>query len=177
MEVPMKGESEKNKRKLTLAVDPEVVRRAKAAGINISALTETLLRAITFEPAGNTDEDLRKAYQSLFKIMAYLLMKYQASLTVGEFKNKANKILSQIVLDWDYESADFALYTNDSTSFQPVDLGICIISDALYDPQRILENLIMTLIEKAEANKEKIDQLKFALRFLKALSEEVDNKR
>ncbi|HEY7082586.1 MAG TPA: hypothetical protein VH500_23085, partial [Nitrososphaeraceae archaeon] len=42
---------------------------------------------------------------------------------------------------------------------------------SLYKPTKILNNLILTLIESAEQNKEKMKELEMALRLVKALSD------
>jgi post-segregation antitoxin (ccd killing protein) len=42
------------KQKLTLGIESGIIDKAKAAGINISAITEHLLRSITYDPKGDT---------------------------------------------------------------------------------------------------------------------------
>ncbi|MGB7955158.1 MAG: hypothetical protein WCF23_14365 [Candidatus Nitrosopolaris sp.] len=47
----------------------------------------------------------------------------------------------------------------------------------LYDPRKIVEILISEFIKAAEQNKDKIDRLKFALRFVKLLSTEEEEQK
>jgi hypothetical protein len=52
------------KQRLTFdIINKNVIQRAKAAGINVSAVTEYLLKAITHQPDnGNTRDDLVRVY-------------------------------------------------------------------------------------------------------------------
>ena len=52
------------------------------------------------------------------------------------------------------------------------DVSVEAVLDYLYEPMKILENAIAVLTELAEANKEKIAELKVALRLIKALSDD-----
>ena len=78
------------KEKLTLDIDKNVIQRAKAAGINVSAVTEYLLNAITHQPNyGNTRDDLVRVYEVLFCNAWSLLAKYDQiggyDIDVGEY--------------------------------------------------------------------------------------------
>src|SRR5881296_3676168 len=72
------------KQKLTLALNGEVIEKAKAAGINISAVTEQILKTMTFEPKGNTKKDLIKSYTMLFESIKPVLDRYDAEMVVGK---------------------------------------------------------------------------------------------
>jgi hypothetical protein len=50
------------------------------------------------------------------------------------------------------------------------DVSVEAVLDYLYEPMKILENAIAVLTELADANKEKIAELKVAQRLIKALS-------
>src|ERR671931_580980 len=81
MEVKRKRE----KQKLTLGVDKEVIERAKATGINISAITEELLKSVTYEPKDKGERDVMIAYENLFKFMEPLVRKYDLEVEVGRY--------------------------------------------------------------------------------------------
>ena len=78
-------QSKEQKQKLTLTVDRDVIEKAKAEGINISAITEQLLRAVTYQPNdGNTIDDVHKAYSALFSEVQTILKQYCTSIMVGD---------------------------------------------------------------------------------------------
>jgi Post-segregation antitoxin CcdA len=73
METPKIAKDKTEKQKLTLGIDRGIIDRAKAAGINISAITEHLLRSITYDPKGDTTETVVKAIKNklTFKKLSY----------------------------------------------------------------------------------------------------------
>ncbi len=75
------------KRKLTLSVDAETVERAKGLGINISDLTEQVLRSFTFKAGDDPDETVRHQREELFNSMIPLLRRYRTKIKVGEWAN------------------------------------------------------------------------------------------
>jgi Post-segregation antitoxin CcdA len=158
------------KQKLTLGLSKEVIDKAKAAHINISAVTEQVLRAFTYEPEGYTQDDIANAYAELFKSMQPVLKKYGATVTVGENANQPNEPPYDIFLD------NGELFIDDGMGYEPGEMPISVsISEALpylYNPAQILEEMIKSLIRAAERNKEKLQAFKFASRFLRLLSEE-----
>lgn len=83
IETPKIARDKTEKQKLTLGIERGIIDKAKAAGINISAITEHLLRSITYDPKGDTTEDVANAYQALFNATWPLLDKYDATLGVG----------------------------------------------------------------------------------------------
>jgi hypothetical protein len=83
IETPKIAWDKTEKQKLTLGIERGIIDKAKAAGINISAITEHLLRSITYDPKGDTTEDVANAYQALFNATWPLLDKYDATLGVG----------------------------------------------------------------------------------------------
>jgi len=75
---------EKEKKKLTLSVDSEIVDKArKDPDINISEITEKVLRAFTTSSKTADKEKLYQMYQELFKLMSPLLKKFQVKTPVA----------------------------------------------------------------------------------------------
>jgi hypothetical protein len=60
---------------------------------------------------------------------------------------------------------------NDANKVEPA-VSVEAVLDYLYEPMKILENVIAVLTELAGANKEKIAELKVAQRVVKALSDD-----
>ena len=157
------------KQKLTIGLSKEVIDRAKAARINISAVTEQVLRALTYEPAGYSNDDVADAYDRLFNSMLPVLDKYGTSVTVGlhtDFSNIKGDPY-EIILD---NHGKLSIWKDD----EEMDPSISITEALpfLYDVPGILEALMQSLITAAERNKNKLQTFKFASRFLKMLSED-----
>lgn len=163
------------KQKLTIGLSKEVIDRAKAARINISAVTEQVLRALTYEPAGYSNDDVADAYDKLFKSMLPVLDKYGAfDVMVGQHTNYSDMAGEfPIILDGQSTVAHPELLIW-SPDFLEVEASISITEALpyLYDPLTILEDLMESLIRAAEVNKNKLQTFKFASRFLKMLSED-----
>ena len=72
------------KQKLTLSVDSETIDQAKALGLNISELTERVLRSFTTQEPENTAEDaLQNQRTMLFGEMVPMLKRFGAEVHVG----------------------------------------------------------------------------------------------
>ena len=150
------------KQKLTLGINKDVIIKAKEVGINISEITEQVLKSILYGPIGNTKQDLIEAYRSLFDFAKLALQRYNTNFEVGI------KGGSSIVLDYNngfiYQDAKKPHITHNIS-----------LSDAipyLLPTKNIIENLILATTEGKEKNKERIKELKLALRLVKALFDE-----
>jgi hypothetical protein len=165
----------KQKQKLTLGLNKDVIERAKAAGINISEVTEQVLRALTYDPKGNTIYDVIEGYEKLFRCIAPILRRYDRSILVGMHKiyqsiDDNNKTIElPIELVYDTTLLEYGPPPN-TGDYKVVEVDEVVY--ALDEPTKILENLILSVIQAAEENKEKIKELQFALRFVKTLFEE-----
>jgi hypothetical protein len=73
------------KQKLTLSVDAETVERAKSLGINISDLTEQVLKSFTFKPEDAQSEAIERQRKELFDSMSPLISRYKLRVPVGVY--------------------------------------------------------------------------------------------
>src|SRR2546428_5930576 len=71
-----------SKSKLTLSVDTETVDKAKKLGINISEITETVLKTFT-QSKDESRYDIQSGYERLFAAMMPLLKEYKTAMIVG----------------------------------------------------------------------------------------------
>jgi hypothetical protein len=164
----MDGQDSKEKSKLTLSLNKDVIQRAKAAGINISEITEKLLTAVTLTPHGSSYDDVAEAYGEFLKSIKGILEKYNA----------------EVIVEKKGEPPQYIIFLNDMGLWHSFynekedDVEYDLIEDPkraisfLGDPVKLLENIINSLIVAAERNKEQITRLEFALKLVKALSEE-----
>ena len=77
------SETIEQKQRLTLGIDKEVIERAKEVGINISAITEQLLKSVPDDPKDASKDDVKKAYEELFRSTEPLIKKYDLHVDVG----------------------------------------------------------------------------------------------
>jgi post-segregation antitoxin (ccd killing protein) len=165
------------KQKLTLdIINKNVIQRAKAAGINVSAVTEYLLNAITHKSNdnGNTRDDLVRVYEVLFSNAWSLLAKYDHmggyDIDVGEYGYDVEKRLKKVIC-FDTLMGLSICYEDHGNPIE-ADIPVDRVLNVLYEPIKIIENIIISLTYAAETNKEKLAELKSALQLVKASSDE-----
>jgi hypothetical protein len=163
------------KQKLTLDIDKNVIQRAKAAGINVPAVTEYLLKAITYQPNnGNTRADVVRVYEALFSKAWSLLAKYDRmggyDVDVGECGYDSEKGLKKVIC-FDTLMGLSICYEDHGNPIE-ADIPVDRVLDVLYEPTKIIENIIISLTYAAETNKRKLDELESVLQFVKTLSDE-----
>jgi hypothetical protein len=140
--------------------------KPKPIDITISEIAEQFLKIITYQINNwDTRIDKVRAYEELLNNVLFFLMKYSGTefqIEVGEVQGlKKIRLHSNMWLSiWDVN------YPNRVEH----DVSVEAVLDYLYGPMKILENAIAVLTELAEANKEKIAELKVAQRLIKALS-------
>jgi hypothetical protein len=164
------------KQKLTFdIINKNVIQRAKAAGINVSAVTEYLLKAITHQPNyGNARDDLVRVYGVLFSKAWSLLAKYDQmggyDIDVGEYGYDAEKRLKKVIC-FDTLMGLSISYEDHGNPIE-ADIPVDRVLNVLYEPMKIIENIIISITYAAETNKEKLAELKSALQLVKTLADE-----
>lgn len=164
--------SESQKYKLTLGIDKEIIKKAKAAGINISAITEQLLTAMTFEPkeGGTTFYDVVKAYEVFIEEIRKISSEYNIEIVVGAMRGIGGDREKPRYLSLNIYGGIMCYEDAQEEKDPSHNLGACLEFGYIYRPTKILENLLTALIRGAEHNKEKIKELKVALRVIKSLA-------
>ena len=158
------------KRKLTLTVDNEVVEKAKAIGLNLSDITEKILRSFAFAPSEGEEATIYAKYRDLFDAMLPLMKRYDihwvaigedwvdddvgTKFTIGEFFLDPKGRISD-------EGDNFE---NDVTSLPLT---------CLYEPKKILANFIDVLSAAKQKWIEKAGELEMAKRVVLAMTEEL----
>ncbi len=146
-----------NKKKLTLSINSDVIKKAKELNLNLSEITETALKITTLDNDKLISPDeLRIVYVDIIKKIAAIIKKWDIQLTIG--------------LDYE-EDIPFGHYTltpyhvilysepgltqEKFWKFDDADLPIT----RFYEPDKIIANLINKIYERAISNKEIIDKL------------------
>jgi hypothetical protein len=161
--------------KLTHGIDKDVIEKAKAAGVDVPAVTEYLMKAITYQPNnGNTRDDVVRVYQSLFSKAWRLLVKYDRmggyDVDVGKFGYDAEKGLKKVIC-FDTLMGLSICYEDHGNPIE-ADIPVDRVLDVLYEPTKIIENIIISLTYAAETNKRKLNELESVLQYVKSVSDE-----
>ena len=155
------------KQKLTLSVNKEVVKKAKDMGLNISELTENILKGFTFEPEKYDDTTLYKQYRELFNLMHPLMDKHSFRVKIGEGNPfpRHGGLASKMEIHY-HPDGSFWDTWNESEFY---DIGLIEIHNFL-SPSIIIENFIDELSKIAENRKQKSKELEMAKRIVEAIS-------
>jgi|GEM_PF-6358280 len=160
----------KEKQKLTLSVEKELVEKAKKLGVNISEITEKVLKHISETKTKDvvTREEVNEAYKKLFDAMLPAMKKFDTDIYVGEviqasFDEKGNFI--------DFPPLNVSLLKNGELWIVDADTPAKFEDVFFYSPKKILSTYIDSLIKASEENKEKLKELEIFRRVVEALTE------
>jgi hypothetical protein len=141
-----------------------------SSNITISDITEQFLRIITIQTNNwNTRKDEVRAYKEFL----YTILFYSIKFSGKEFQIDIGQI-GMIKKIWLHSHTWISVWNVNYPYEAEPDVRVEQVLDYLYEPEKILENTFAVLTELAGANKEKIAKLKFALRLVKALSDDDD---
>ncbi len=154
-----------NKSKLTLSVDKEIVSKAKSLGLNLSEITESVLRSFTFTPSNTDRESIYEAYMGMFNLMVPLLKEYDITVTVARTANLQNDG-SVFEEEWELTQSGSLWCTDTETGIN--DIKEIPTYDFL-DPTKILYNFISSLANAKEQRMERLEQIELAKRILSAI--------
>ncbi len=153
------------KTKLTLSVDEETVKKAKALGINISELTEEVLRAHTITPDEESRDAVVAKYRALFDQMLPLLKEYETSVQIARYPLRSTSgawvddegvyLMSDGEFFFDVEEAAVEFERLKSVSFLP--------------PDKIIQNFIAALSRAKGERREKLEALEMARRLVEVI--------
>jgi hypothetical protein len=160
----------KEKQKLTLSVDKEVVEKAKKLGINISEITEKVLTGYT--SAEKPEGSIHDAYKQLFDSILPLLKEFDCKVKIAESWMDINEFQQEIEDETYLTQYNTFLirgcmgqedyYISDIKRLPPGDF---------LPPEKILSNLVNELAKNQEKRKERMDEISMAKRIIDAMSE------
>lgn len=164
------------KKTTTLTLDEETVEKAKKMNINISELTETVLKGFTFEPSEVEEKALKSEYKQLFAAILPILKRQNIIICVGNLwsdvmyppnaageERKTYECLSRISL-----SANGRFYLDNFD--EEIDLEKTDDNDIIFQsPKQILSNLIKSIDDRKERRKEEIKEIEMVKRIVEAL--------
>lgn len=158
------------KQKLTLSVEKELVEKAKKLGVNISEITETVLRHISETETKEvvTKEDVDIAYKKLFDAMLPTMKKFGSFVKVGRVVEEMHDKDGRFV---GVNAMDVVLFENGELWIKDVEVTPKFEEVSFDSPKEILSTYIDSLIEASEKNKEGLKELEIFRRVIEALTE------
>ena len=163
------------KQKLTLSVNKEVVEKAKEMGINISEITENVLRGFAFTPTELDDAELYSQYKELFSIMLPIMIKYDFSVPIA-----LDPVIDHTTGEYRWE---FTVYLTTHSLFwiDEVDHSFSEIEEipisSLHSPTQILSLFIERLTKTVDTRKEHLKELEMAKQIIQAIAGTVLDKK
>jgi hypothetical protein len=151
------------------ALDEGVMERAKAAGMDVLGIIESLMSSVIHQQYdGYTRKDVIKAYESfIFKGIMPIIDKYKTGFTLGSCNPESVQEGLPIAIALYPRTGLMEEFRDGTLKKTKVEW----ILEDLYEPKRILGLLFGYLTSLAEDNKAKIDELKSALFYAKELAE------
>lgn len=160
------------KEKLTLSVNKEVIEKAKQLGINISEITEKILRGYTSAQKPEGKISIYDGYNRLFDSILPLLKEFDVNVEIAQdeaiIDNKIHYL--PILLQPDglfYHIVDEYPFTD----IREIDRR------EFLSPHKIIENLVNALVKSEEAEKEKLQEIMMAKRIIDAMREALVNSK
>ena len=154
-----------------------MIERAKDHGINISAITEEFLKAVTYEYFSPARHDVHQAYMDLFKAIKPVVDMHNLEVEVGKTAStddSGHETFEPFFLSYKVKPPSLwtTMQRNEDTMWTISSVGPEL--DNLYSPREVLENLIEAVIKLRQNDKLKVQQLKIGLNLAKAILSEVD---
>jgi hypothetical protein len=158
--------------KLTLSVDKGTVEKAKKLGINISEITEKVLKGFAFSAKEAEASVVYASYKELFDLMRPLLLKYNAFVPIA---SQSGVQMEDGMIDYGQDVTEVLLGPDGTFCVPEGEIGFKEIEkiplDQFYGISFILSSFIDALIKGSEKQKELLGQLEMAKRIIKALPE------
>ena len=163
---------ESAKKKLTLSVDEDVIAKAKEVGLNLSEITESVLRGFAFAPTDFEKTTVRGKYKELFDTMVPLLRSYDTKVQVSEnFATGETGYEPEAQGEVEYYTR-IELLPNGT--LQWLDKSKVLLDDidpaTLLEPKEILQNFIKVIVE-ADKLTQRIEGLEMAKKIVQVVSE------
>jgi hypothetical protein len=160
------------KQKLTLTVDGELVEAAHKLDLNISELTEQVLRGYTFDPAGLEAGASRDQYKDLLASMDALLAKYRCTIIVGETVDpNAGDSMTPVFYSGRGQFYTITEIDEEGGGTSEFDESVNLKEVRFLGPNKILKNFFESIERAKTQRKEEVEGLAVAKRIVEVLTE------
>lgn len=153
------------KQKLTLSVEKELVEKAKKLGVNISEITEIVLRHVSETETKDvvTKDEINAAYKKIFDAMLPAMKKFDATVVIGDYR--------VVFKDGTDDSFEVELLPDGDLWIGDIEQTTTIKNISMAPPKKILSTFIESLVKASERNKEQLKELEIFSRIIEALTE------
>ncbi len=158
------------KQKLTLTVDGDTVEAAKKLGLNISELTERILKGYTFDPERLERGATRSQYEELLTSMDPLIQKFHCEVVVGTFWDGAIQESVPVSYGVDGLLCEDPTRSDDDDTVYNVSVKAASVS--FLRPNQILKNFFTAIEAEKSRRREEVESLVLAKKFVEALTEQ-----
>jgi len=163
------------KKKLTLSIDSEIIKRAEDLELNKSDFMEKILRAYTYPSKKGDEDELYKMYQELFDLMLPLLKKFHVHTQIGQILID-NPDIPEEELTYSDEDPPliFNIYLEPNGGFTcdgPVIRNIKDISPHdFFKPQYIVDTFLSSIQEGVNYRKKQFKEIEMAKTIIDAIT-------
>jgi len=168
---------QKEKKHLTLNVDAEIANKAVAdPTINVSDITEKLLKAFTTSTKTADKEKLYEMYQDLFNLMLPLLQKFKVSTEIGQdivYESQGSDEYGEEVDPFPSEVFSIILEPNGRFTHElggTLDNIKQIHINDFFRPQHILDKFLSAVLEGVEYRKNQFKEIEMAKTIIDAIT-------
>ncbi|MEK6850111.1 MAG: hypothetical protein AABX85_00895 [Nanoarchaeota archaeon] len=174
--------TENEKTNLTLRISKEVVDKARELGLNLSSITESMLKTenLAEDEGLVTPHKVREVYRKIFMQLLEITQEWNVYMSIGEVREdmafKDNKGKQSI------HTMDFTYYLSPHGSIEICDeegetrrewrLNEDWPVNTLFEPDKLIESLVNRLYREAETNKEKLQKLSLLKNVLEKIKPE-----
>jgi len=161
--------AEAEKTNLTLRISKEVVEKARELGLNLSSITESMLKTenLMQDEGVVTPVKMRETYRKIFLILLEILREWEVYLRIGEeiehvtFKDEKGR-RSIYPKTFYYYLAPHGTIELCEDDGEPINEWKFVEDwpvNNLFNPDKLIESLVNQLYSQAERNKEKLRKL------------------
>ena len=142
--------------------------RAREIGLNLSDITEKVLRGFAFSPKEGDKKEVYEKYRELLETMKPVVMDYGVSVEIANWieEIKGGEYEESIRL-----TPTGQLYSDMAGEAIPIKDVHTVPLYLLFEPKRILANFIKSLSEEKQKRRERIGELEMAKRVILAVTE------
>jgi len=174
---------ETNKKNLNLSVEEDLIKKAREQGINISEITEKVLRVFTTSSENVEKEKMYKVYQELFHLILPLLKKFQVETLVGQEEVYAGDNEYDYEIEEEEEPPvmilDIFLEPNGTFSREGGDTKNIrdIPVEWFLKPKAIVDKLLLSIQKGVEYRKNQFKEIEMAKTIIDAITKTTLSKR
>ncbi len=162
--------AEVEKTNVTLRINKEVIEKARELGLNLSSITENMLKTenLLKDEGVITPKKIREAYRKVFLTLLEILKEWGTYVKIGEHtedlitsdsKGRESKYSQNFVYYLSPQGMVEVCFEDDAEALQSWGFHEDWPVNYLFDPEKLIENIVDRLYTQSQENKEKMQKL------------------